>query len=252
MTDTTDLILTGVSFEIPGELPEGKHLARGPARKDLKRARFSDEDLARVVNASYMVWTSTGRLGSAREIGGLAGMTTGKRLTKILQSEEYRAGCRSKGIPESEFGGLTARQMYVLQIITNPTDKRDLKAKLEGAGVPYTEYRGWCKQKAFADYLNRVSEGMLLDHQADFHNVVVKKALSGDLNAVRYANELNGRHDPNKQKVVELQGVVTQLLEIIMRNVKDPEVLKRISNEFALTMNSQLGTPNSTIRGELE
>lgn len=204
-------------------------------------------DFLTVVGAAYQYWTY------AKDFAGLAELkrdtdVAEATIKKILASEEYYAALRSRGVPIRNTEGLTAEQMYCIQVLTNPTDRRDVKKKLAACGVTYLQYRGWMQQPAFANYMHKITEGMLTDHLPDMLTVLTNKAMNGDLNAIKYVNELSGRHDPNKQQVVELQAVVRNLLEIIMRNVTDEETLRRISNEFALVMNAAQG---KTVKGEI-
>ncbi len=213
-----------------GSLPEG----------------IKPDDFSIVVNAVYHDYTSKKRLPTVQEIQRLT-LVSNKIISSILETDEFRQAVTARGIPWDNTGGLTATQMLVAQILTNPTDKRELKIKLRGAGVTYTQYRAWMNQPAFSQYMHKITEGMLTEHIPDFNTVLTKKALAGDLNSIKYINELSGRHDPNRQQILDLQNMVGILLDIIQRNVKDPVAMKAISDEFRDTLN-----PNTTvIKGEL-
>lgn len=212
---------------------------------------FDPEDFTDVVNAVYHDWTGYRRLPDVERVQALSGVSAGN-ADKIMKSQEFATAIQNRGVPWSNPTGLTATQMLVAQIITNPTDKRPLKTKLKQAGVTYGQYRAWMNQPGFSQYLNNVTEGMLLDHIPDFNTVLTTKALGGDLNSIKYINELSGRHDPNRQQVQDLQAVVTALLDIITRNVKDPEVMQQIAAEFQMTMNSKTAVGSQTIRGEAQ
>lgn len=205
------------------------------------------DDFTLIVSGVYHKYTETKRLPTIIELQRLTGV--GAALIKrTLESDEFRLAVSARGIPWDNREGLSATQMLVAQIITNPTDRRELRLKLKQAGVTYPQYRAWMNQPAFSQYMHRITEGMLTDHIPDFNTVLTKKGLAGDLNAIKYINELSGRHDPNRQQVLDLQAVVTSLLDIIQRNVKDPETMKAIAAEFQLTM----ATKQQTIQGELK
>ena len=207
-------------------------------------------DLLLIVSAVYQEYTGYKRLPDIRRIQNLTGLSAAL-IKKTLESQEFVEAATARGIPWDNFSGLTATQMLVAQIITNPVDKRDLRAKLRSAGVTYPQYRAWMSQPAFSQYMNRITEGMLVDHIPDFNTVLTKKALAGDLHTIKYINELSGRHDPSKQQVADLQQVVQNLLTIIQKNVKDPETLQAIANEFSLTMTAAKAGNSPVIQGEL-
>lgn len=205
------------------------------------------EDFTTVLSGCYVAYTSNRQLPDMVEIQRYVKTVPATIIAKILASDEFTDAAVARGIPWDNFNGLTAEQMLVAQIVTNPTDKRPLRAKLKSAGVTYAQYRAWMHQPVFSQYMNRITEGMLVDHIPDFNTVLTNKALSGDINALKYVNELSGRHDPNRQQVLDLQAIVQNLLEIIQRNVTDPATFQRIAAEFSLAVNSK-----QTIRGEIE
>jgi hypothetical protein len=171
---------------------------------------------------------------------------TKKRIGYVIETPQFRDAMVSRGVQWKNSAGLTGQQMYTLQILTDPSNRGDLRAKLRKANVSYATYRAWLAQPQFSSYLNRISENMLVDHIPDFNTVVTQKALAGDLNALKFAYELNGRHDPNKQQVTDLKAIMQALIEIITRNVKDPETLTAISNELHLTL-----VAHNVVKGEI-
>jgi hypothetical protein len=200
-----------------------------------------------IVNAAYTAYTMDRRVPDLNRIRELTGRNYPKKLIgKVLDTENFKNAMLTRGVPWKNGDGLTGQQMYCLQILTNPTDRRELRAKLKSAGVTYPQYRAWLNQAHFSRYLSTVTEGMLQDHIPDFNTVLTNRALSGDINALKFAYELSGRHDPNRQQVLDLQAIVNSLIEIITRNVKDPETLQRISAELQVTLVSK-----NVIKGEI-
>lgn len=228
--NVSPMVKTDKSFTVGLTTPEG----------------LTNEEFRHIVGAAYTAWVSDGELPSAERISSfLAREISLKRIEIACVSNEFSDAMAARGVPWEKQNGLTATQMLVLQIITNPTDRRKLETKLKAAGVTYTTYRAWLRQPQFSQYLNKVTEGMLVDHIPDFNTVLTNKALSGDLNALKFVYELSGRHDPNRQQVMDLQAVIQALVEIVTRNVSDAETLTRISNELHLTLVS-----HNVIKGE--
>lgn len=209
---------------------------------------FTDRQFREIVGAAYTAYTSDGVLPSVDRIKELCALTTitKKKIGLALDTEQFKNCMLSRGVPWKDGNGLTGQQMYCLQILTDPTDRRDLGRKLKAVGVTHVQYRAWLRQPHFSNYLSRMSGSVLEENIPAMTTVLANKALGGDLNAIKYAFEISGHHDPERQQVVQLQQVMQQLIEIISRNVKDPETLTRISNELHLTLVSQ-----GVIKGEI-
>lgn len=237
----TELVLSPIETFARAELSKQKRVT--DTQYSVGKPAVDEENLGLVLGAVYQEYTATkGKIPDIRRINSLIGIGAGE-VKKILDSSDFKDAITARGI-NWDGQTLTATQMLVAQILTNPTDKRDLKTKLRSAGVTYPQYRAWMNSPEFGGYMRQITEGMLTDHLPDFNTALTKKALGGDLNAIKYVNELSGRHDPNAQQLLDLQAIVQTLLEIIQRNVKDPETLKLIASEFSLAVNSK-----PTIRG---
>lgn len=227
----------------PQELIAGKYRAEFGAPEG-----FTDRQFREIVGAAYTAYTSDRVLPSVDRIKELCALTTisKKLIGKALTTEQFKNAMLSRGVPWKNHHGLTGQQMYALQILTDPTDRRELGRKLKSIGITHVQYRAWLRQPAFSAYLANVSGSMLQDHIPDFTTALTNKALAGDLNAIKYAFEISGHHDPDKEQVLHLQVIMQQLIEIITRNVKDPAVLSAISNELHLTLVGQ-----GVIKGEI-
>lgn len=219
-------------FPVLAELPEG----------------VTDRQFREIIGAAYTAYTGDGHFPSVDRIKELCRLTTVTRklIGKVIDTEQFRNAMDTRGVVYAGESGLSAQQMYCLQILTDPTDRRELGRKLKSAGVTHLQYRAWLKQPHFNRYLNTVSENMLTENIPAFTTALTNKALSGDLRAIQYAFEISGHHDPNKQEVLELKQIMQNLLEIITRHVKDPQTLAAISNELQLTM-----VAHNVIKGEI-
>ena len=165
-------------------------------------------------------------------------------ITKIVASSEFKKLMSSRGYSFEKAHTLTPEQYFAVSIITNASDRRPLSAKLKSAGVTYAQYRGWLKQPIFREYISSVSEDMLGEHVQDVHTRVVERASSGDIQAIKLYYELTGRHDPNRQQMLDLQNVVRLLLEIITRYVTDTRTLTLINTDIEAVLS---GRPVSAI-----
>lgn len=228
--------------EVARPVPITRHVVRYDCPEGIPEGRYRT-----VVGAAYTAYTMDGKVPDQERIRQLTGKNYTKRVIgEIIATENFKNAMLTRGVPWKNGDGLTAQQMYTLQILTNPTDRRELRAKLKSAGVTYPMYRAWMNQPHFSNYMHQVTENMLLKHVPDFNVVLTNKALAGDVNALKFAYELSGRHDPNRKEVLDLQAIVGALLEVITTNIKDPEVLMKIQAELQLTL-----VARNVIKGEI-
>lgn len=153
-------------------------------------------------------------------------------ISRIISTPEFKTLMRLRGYPFDTVTRLTPEQTFAVAIITDPSNRKPLNVKLKQAGITYAQYRAWLKQEHFRNYITKLSEDMLGEHVADVHTRVLEKASNGDMAAIRLYYELTGRHDPQKQQVVDLNGVIGLLLEIINRYVTDTKQLAAISTDI--------------------
>lgn len=243
-----DTVVTINLFEDSVEVSRPVPVVRHEIRFDAPLEVCTEHQFRTVVGAAYTAYTMDRVVPDQERIRALIGKGnyTKKVISKIIDTENFKNAMLTRGVPWKNGDGLSAQQMYTLQILTNPTDRRELRAKLKSAGVTYPQYRAWLSQPHFSRYLSTVTENMLKDHIPDFNTVLTNKALSGDVNALKFAYELSGRHDPNHQQVLDLQVIVNALLEVITRNIKDPTVLMQIQSELQLTL-----VAKNVIKGEI-
>lgn len=153
-------------------------------------------------------------------------------ISKIIQTEEFSRIAKARGIEWGDSLGLSPEQQFAISVITNPTDRRALGAKLKSVGVPYSRYRAWLKQPLFKRYISKIAEDALGEHKQDVDTALLAKAISGDNKAMQFYYEMTGAYNPAGEQVIDLQRLVGTLLEIITKNIKDPVVLDRISTEM--------------------
>lgn len=212
---------------------EGKKLKAGMLHR-LDKVSFAAESLYQELQGK--------RLPTLTEIAKRAGYTE-KTTAGVLTTHEFVHRMAKRGIVWSAKDRITAQlmpeQVALIAVLTDPTLKMDLKARLARAGVTYSVYRNWLKNPAFAKVIRGTAELALDDHLPDFHTKVIERGLSGDLNAIKFAYELTGRHDPAKQQMVDFNRLVMLLLEVISKYITDPVVLRSINSDVDSIMRGE-------------
>lgn len=153
----------------------------------------------------------------------------GKELEKLSGGLERRAKL------------LTPQQLIVANMMLDTVDTRNEKKKLQDLGVSTATYQAWCQDPVFRDYLVARAERLLGIAQADAHLALVDQVKSGNIQAIKYYNELIGRFTQDKGGVnvsvnsgtrQDFNYVLHQILEIIQDEVDDPQAKIRIGERF--------------------
>lgn len=165
-----------------------------------------------------------------------------KWISKVVGTKEFKEVMSQRGFPFDNVK-LSPEQYFAVSILTNPSNRKSMADKLKQSGVTYAQYRGWLKQPHFRDYISKVSEDMLGEHIQDVHTRVVERATNGDMAAIKLYYELTGRHDPQRQQMVDLQGIIGLMLEVITRYVPDTKALSCITKDIDLILSG--GVPRA-------
>lgn len=193
----------------------------------------SEQYFRRVVAAAFTAYNVTRNIPDVKAIAQYMGHSVklGK-VSKVVATPEYKAAMLQRGINVSKSKGLLPEQSYALEIMSDPARSGTFNTKLRAAGISYTKWRSWLKDPVFRQAFDIITESMLNEHQGDVHTALVGKAISGDMRAIEYYNQITGRFDPNRIQVINQHAIIQGLIEIIIRHVTDENVLMAISNDI--------------------
>lgn len=185
----------------------------------------------RVLDTYDYLWHKNRVIPSPEDIADQCGYTK-KTVCKAMEKPIFAELLTERGVPVRDSSGLTAQQTLAVKLILDPTDKRTLNGKLRALGISYTTYRAWLRQPAFYNYLNTIAEDGLREHNGDVLVSLTNKAISGDINAIKYYLEVSGRHDPARQQQVNMQQVLMTIFEVLTTHITDQAQLAAIANDF--------------------
>lgn len=149
---------------------------------------------------------------------------------KIIDSPEFKHAASVRGMNIGG-SGLTEEMDYLLLILSDPHDGLTMAQKLRKAGVTNTKYQGFMRQPVFRQQVEALSE-QLLGNKHEALIMLSKKVGEGDLNSIKYQLEVNERYNPRKQDGIDSIELLARVVDIVTRNVHDPETLARLSLEF--------------------
>lgn len=138
--------------------------------------------------------------------------------------------------------GLTVQQLNAANFMLDLSDTRSDRKKLQDLGISNKIWQGWLSDPVFTGYLRDRAERMIGTSQHEAHLALLDRVRSGDVSAIKYYNELNGRFTSKADGPVgsanlsgfEFQQVIGDIIEIIVDEVDDPIVGARIADRLKL------------------
>ena len=153
----------------------------------------------------------------------------GKNLEKFMQALSVRGV-----IPLGR--GLTARQMLAIDILSDPNVSGTWGTKLKKAGISEKQLSLWMESETFANQFRMLSTKRMNQALPAVDVVLTTKALSGEMDAVKYLDKRMGR-DPDKKEEMSSRQVVSIVLDALTKHLsKDPEKLRAIAAEIEVRM----------------
>jgi hypothetical protein len=157
--------------------------------------------------------------------------------TSCLGNDDFRhaliiRGINVRGLSGKDNGVLTEEQLLVANAMLDLRDNRSQKKKLNELGVSTQKWESWLRDPGFQSYLRGRAENLLGDNLHESHLALVDRVRSGDINAIKYFNEITGRYVPNASDKVDVNAVLMAVLEVLQRHVKDPDTLLAVSDDL--------------------
>jgi len=194
---------------------------------------FTTEQIDFIV-AIEQCWWSDAALPTDEKISDLTGLGLPK-IAQFWKNQNVRGALVHRGIdltPRTS-GLLTIQQLDLANVLLNFADKRSLREKLNSLGITVQQYNAWMRKPAFRDYIAKRAEETFKGADSEAYNALVELVRDGDIKAIQLFFEMRGIYNPRVQvDVVNVQGVLVQVVEIISKHVKDPQILQAIATDF--------------------
>jgi hypothetical protein len=122
---------------------------------------------------------------------------------------------------------------WATSLIVNHLDKRTIPAKLKEAGLTTKEWQAFLRRKRHYDYFQaRLDEVFDQDVKNDAKLALARAIENGDLQAIKYYNELKNIYRPETQSAMQMVSIVlTAVMEILAIHVP-PDTLNRVAAEI--------------------
>lgn len=125
---------------------------------------------------------------------------------------------------------------YATSLIVNHLDKRTIPAKLKEAGLTTKEWQAFLRRKRHYEYFqSRLDEVFDNDVKNSAKISLSRMIENGDLQAIKYYNELKNIYRPETQSALQMVSIVlTAVMEVLAQHVTS-EVLNRVAAEIRTT-----------------
>lgn len=155
----------------------------------------------------------------------------------------FKEALKRRGItPPDEYkanGVLSEHQIIVANALFDTYDNRSRIKKLRELQCSPRQYEMWLRDPNFQAYVRQRGEHVLGDNSHDAHLALLDRVRSGDVNAIKYYNEITGRYIPNTKDSVDVNAILHRVLEIIMRHVPDAVAQAAIAEEMLAMSTNQ-------------
>ena len=122
---------------------------------------------------------------------------------------------------------------WAVSLVVNHLDKRTIPAKLKEAGLTTKEWQAFMRRKRHFDYFqSRLDEVFTQDVKNDAKIALARSIQNGDLQAIKYYNELQNIYRPETQSAIQMVSIVlTAVMEILAQHVSS-DIINRVAAEI--------------------
>lgn len=192
----------------------------------LRRSVPSVEEVVNYLNSRY-------------EKEGKRGNVKVTSVNYYLQRKPVIKALDDRGIPWRDFsrGEITPTQQAAALTVSNFADKRSISEKLDQLGVLPATYYAWLKEPQFQNLVASLANENLEHIDPVAKTEFAKKVAEGDWNAIKYYFEVTNSLGINQTP--QSETLITMIVEIIQRHVKDSRVMEAIANDIIKVMNNK-------------
>lgn len=153
----------------------------------------------------------------------------------VEKSTDCRKALVARGVdvrPSEAANLLTSQQLMAANLILNTHDKRTQREKLDFLGISSQQWHAWLRQPGFSQYMTKRSEEMFGANDFSAYQALQEAVEEGDMNAVKFHFEMRGKYKNRVEVDLNIDSVVTNIVEIISTHVHDPDTLLAIANDI--------------------
>lgn len=163
----------------------------------------------------------------------LGSVITFQELNWAMKEPKWEEATWLRGIRPKN-SGLDGRMLNLINQLVSTTGG-SLNQRLKRAGVTEAEYETWQHYGPFKRTLSEAAEKALANAQASVNIALTQRALSGNMEAIKYFNKFTGRFDDSAIEVVDVRALLIRVVEILTKHLSDqPDTLRAIGAELSV------------------
>lgn len=149
----------------------------------------------------------------------------------VWKTPEFEAALEARGVQVDPDAGLHSLQQAALIAITDFSNTKTLKAKLESVGATLSQHQAWMRNPMYAAAYRSRTEEQFKDAVPTALNALLTNVEKGDQRAIEKVLEITGRYNPNQKELENARVVIVTLVEAIQKHIKDPTIMQDILDE---------------------
>jgi len=105
---------------------------------------------------------------------------------------------------------------------------------LDFVGISTQKLNSWMRDPKFAVHLRKRAEKQFAESDTKAYMSIIKGMEDGDLKATQLFLEMRGLYNPRVDVNINVDSVLTRVVEIISKHVKDPAILGAIADDLEM------------------
>lgn len=210
-----------------------------PASKSDEVQRVLSPTQIRILSFCEQTFWETGLLPTPeRVVEDLS--VSGNSVRSTFRDEVFIQALASKGIDSEglitvgalvkQSRALSPQQIVCANMMLNLHDKRSEREKLALIGVSSQQYHAWLRQPQFQEFLRKRGEALFSSSDYKAYKSLVRNVEAGDNKSLELFFRMRGIYRPTVDVNLNIEAVLTRVIEVISTHVKDPKILNAIAN----------------------
>ena len=127
---------------------------------------------------------------------------------------------------------LTPEQLLAANVVLNSHDKKSLREKLDMLGISSQQWHAWMRQPGFSQYMTKRAESAFESNDHAAYSALQEAVEEGSMDAVKFHFEMRGKYKKSIDVNVNVEEILTHVVEIVAKHVKDPDVILAVANDI--------------------
>lgn len=215
-------------FERPNNLPKTRGAPRKvkPRSKEMRFIEYAEEAYFKLTPGKFPTPEEAAR-DLHYQIPEIQTILLNKNVQKMLDRRGlpwHAAGSRS--------GELTSVQIATAITLSNFSDPRSQSEKLHELGVTSVQFNAWLEDPIFNEFMQRRADAVIRNIRPTAATELGKLVEAGDFGAVKYYLDSTNEFAQATSNSPEITRLMQVVIEILVRHIKDPELLNRIGADL--------------------